>query len=223
MNIRIFGVQRSGTNYLETLIGQCTPLVVTAGNPQTNYWKHSFSPEAEFLFPNDIHIVVVKNPFKWLESLHRYNADLSIRSGEYDENIFNGEKTRENSKCIIYDKRQKPTALEGAIHLYNTFYNRWFDFSKDQKEIPTYVIRYEDIIRNKSAFLKSLQHRIGIKFPIKGGTLKNINQSSTFPQSRIKEYLNMRHFSVLEKESLEYAQSLIDTELVYKKLRYPKI
>ena len=223
MSIRIFGVQRSGTNYLESLIDQCTPLKVTAGNPDTNYWKHSYSPEAEYLFPYDIHLIVVKHPFKWLESLHRYNADLTLRSGEYEENVFNSEALRQCAKHIIYDSRGMPTSLKGAAELYSTFYNRWYDFSKQDNNRPTYLIRYEDVIRNTTKFLKALQRRIGLSFIIKAGGPKNIDQSSGFPKERIREYLDMRHFSILSDELLDYAKTCFDEELIYNKLRYPKV
>ena len=222
MSIRIFGIQRSGTNYTESLIDRLTPLAVTAGNPDTNYWKHSYSPESEFLFRHDIHIVIVKHPFKWLESLHRYNADLALRSGEYEENFFNNEAVRKASKHIIYDKRNQPTAIEGAANLYNTFYNRWFEFSTQNNAIPTYLIRYEDIIRNPTKFLRSLQRRIGIRFPIKAGALKEIDQSSNFPKSRIRDYLDMHHFSILDDDTLEYARQLFDEQLIYERLEYPR-
>ena len=118
MNIRIFGIQRSGTNYLEQLINTFSGVVATPGVPERGYWKHSAYPAPRFMPQQDIYFLVIKNPFKWLESLHRYNADLSIRSGTYHQNLFNCEKKQQTTKYLIRDSRNYPTANDRVITIF---------------------------------------------------------------------------------------------------------
>ena len=222
MKIRIFGIQRSGTNYLEQLLNEHTQLEATPGNPASGYWKHTAFPERRFLFAEDIHFVIVKNPFKWLESLHRYNADLTWRSGVYHQNLFNNEEIRKNSAYLIHDARNHPTALEGAVRLYNTFYRNWIDFLDNQKELRIHLFRYEDILRNQTGFVNGVQKKFQ-QFYIRKRTISmgTVRQSDDFSHDRRKDYLDQKNVKILSAEALKMSLGQFDLDLLSTRLRYP--
>lgn len=129
MKFCIFGLQRSGTTFLEFLIKQNFKCEVANGAN----WKHSLTKvNADGLVFN-----IYKNPYTWIESIvFRDPADLLVNSPHLLDEGYN----------IGHDQ----VNLENLSKLYNDYVLSWYD-------IKTFV-RYEDIINpvERNKFLTSL-------------------------------------------------------------------
>ena len=52
-------------------------------------------------------------------------------------------------------------------------------------------------------------------------TVSEVEQSNDFSKERVKDYLDMHNFTILDEALLNYAKELFDTNLITKKLGYP--
>lgn len=153
----IFGLQRTGTNYLETLISK--NFHVKKANDRVKCWKHSTFIPDHFSFEIPA-FILFKNPYLWIESVaFRYSADY-VRTQDY----------RIESDLLLGNEE---ICLSHLIHTYKKFYKTW--------HYPNlfHVIYYEDILLNPTHFLDGLNYerrtpKKGYKFPVNG----------TIPQSR---------------------------------------
>lgn len=224
MHATIFGPQRSGTNFLESLLKDNFE-DVKIRNQDSNYvWKHCAYPE-KFkgkLTDNDsINIVIHKNPYKWLESLMRYNADLDNRYGGKREEYKDLYKVVQEGDITVQDKRGKNTNLGGACRLYNDFYHNWENF----KGVDVMWVRYEDLLveESRARILQQIQNKYKLRKK-KGGWAvpKKVGQSDQWTDQRQQDYLNMSNFDKLEQRHIDLVNKYIDNKLL-EKFNYPII
>lgn len=72
-NIKLYGLQRSGTNYIARLIEKNFRNVrVWHNGPDEKFWKHGPPQEAPGM---DGYLLLVKNPFAWVVSYRKYMQD----------------------------------------------------------------------------------------------------------------------------------------------------
>ena len=131
----IFGLQRSGTTFLENLI--TLNFDVSVANSEGT-WKHLLKvPEK---LENHKVFCIFKNPYTWLESIiFRDPADILVTAKEYDLT---------NSGYII---GHDSVNLYELCRLYNNYVLNW---SNSQAEL----VRYEDLLDEQKLqqFLNSL-------------------------------------------------------------------
>jgi hypothetical protein len=122
----IFGLQRSGTTFVENLITLNFNARVCN---REGSWKHSLS------IPNKLHddlsIVVFKNPYTWLESIvFRDPADLLVTAKSYKLTEHSND-----SYVIGHDR----VDLVQLSKLYNDYVSKW-------SETSFIKVRYEDLL-----------------------------------------------------------------------------
>jgi len=219
----VIGPQRSGTNYLETLLRNNFENVRIQNQDSNHIWKHRVDPKDVKDKLNEKHkyFLIHKNPYKWIESLMKYNADLEKRqggkAGEYEEKY----KNKQDGDIIVEDRRKKKTNVGGALRLYNDLYHNWID--TDLVEVV--VVRYEDLLipQKRDKILQSMVDDHGFKKKrAKGGwdIPNKVGQSDKWDEDKTKQYLDLQHFNKLNQEHLDLVNKYVDAKLM-EKFRYP--
>jgi len=108
MKIKIWGLQRSGTNYITELIKINYSHEVLTNNP---VWKHCHPRICKGI---DKHVAMVKDPYAWLYSYLRYAAIKEV-----NENIVKTEIERWNMWLALTQKFILQ-AQEMSVHGSNT-------------------------------------------------------------------------------------------------------
>jgi hypothetical protein len=121
MKFNIFGLQRSGTTFLEFLLKDNFVCEVANGSN----WKHTLTRvESDYITFN-----IYKNPYTWIESVvFRDPADLLLTSPSLLDEGYNIGHDRVN--------------LELLAKLYNNYALSWYD--------ECTFVRYEDLILQES-------------------------------------------------------------------------
>lgn len=132
-NYYIFGLQRSGTNFLADLIK-----LKYSNRPINNkeFWKHSVVPPN---IENKTPLVLIhKNPYTWIESLcFRNKVDWIKSQKDYDPLI-------EEDEALIAGNNQ--FSVRVLAHAYNDFYTNWHERIKTAN---AHIIKYEDLLEQK--------------------------------------------------------------------------
>lgn len=148
--IKIHGLMRSGTNFLEFLIFnnfKVEPLVNEFA------WKHGPINENK-----DFYVIIsYKNIFSWLYSLYNYALNTKF---------FNVEKNTSFSSFIenklIFKEREISLEEDNPIALYNKIHSSWFN-SKNSKVF----INYEDLLLNTQQKIYKLANFLNLPKPNK--------------------------------------------------------
>lgn len=220
MKILHYGLQRSGTNYIETLLKKKYRLRFLNSNADRSapvqkhfrlYDDKAIIPEPQYYndykIPNftsferllntrpDYYLIISKDPYSWL---------LSYRSWA--------------RKCN-WPRVQHHYVLE-----YNAFYRKWMEFSRQTANIV--FLRYIDVLQDPEGVMQMLAGRIGLRerflssfLPI---SVKKVSQSKDFNSGKIKYYLTEEFMSQYQQDDLEALNNLLDMEVVsflgYKKI-----
>lgn len=173
-HIKVIGLQRSGTNYLQELI-KINLNILVFGNPLEPFFKHAFpneniiklvksiyiTPIPQVFIKNNLGILFVlikKNRNKWLMSVENYCADLNQKHGE----LFNNG---------VLDK-------EKAGIFYDNYHSAW-----ENIDSPNLIILdYKDILLNFKKVLESFNIQ-----PIKQNNWTNVykvQQSNYFTKKK---------------------------------------
>ena len=129
----IFGLQRSGTNFVEELIK------LNYGHRKINnaaIWKHSvIPPEIE----NDTPLILIhKNPYTWIESIcFRNEVDWKKKQTNY---II----TNESDEDLKAGKNGY--SVKVLAQAYNDFHINWYERIKTAN---AYIIKYEDLLEKE--------------------------------------------------------------------------
>jgi hypothetical protein len=198
-NISIRGLQRSGTNYLKSLIDK--NIIVNAfshsvlndgtleefdytlisdylkndcvGKRPFDLWKHNINTLNSTLIQEyniDGFILIIKNPYSWIESIvYRKTIDIVITYGDKYNLLENGE-----------------LSISNLINLYKDFYSNWLNAG-------AFLIKYEDLLLYKEFFLIEFAKKFNLS--LKLNKIEDINffveQSSNFDYSLIDKYINV--------------------------------
>lgn len=219
MNILIYGLQRSGTNYLEKILTDRYQVEIINRNHDKTYpgAKHfrlydnkDFVPEPGYR--NDVRIesyqhlesmlavqpdyciVISKDPYSWLESYNKWAA-----------------------KCK-WDK-----VSHHYIDEYNLFYGKWIELSGQTGKIV--FVRYIDLLKDVYGELKQLEKKLGLKKKLFAQLSKAeyslISQSDIFTMEHAKYYLEERYFANYTQDRLDEINSRLD-KCVMSRLGYVK-
>lgn len=176
MPIKVFGIQRSGTNYMSYLVG---------ANIKRNKlflflndlgWKHDFVPQNYTLskiLRYEIGckaIIIIKNPYTWYTSIENW-----IRRSK-----------RKDWKFPSYGPEQ-------VFKRYNTLYKGHKDFLDHKYRNTVYMdsilVRYEDLITDTKYEMEKISDKfcVGLQNLFKNTT--RIPQSHQFTEVRRKYYM----------------------------------
>ena len=128
----IFGLQRSGTNFLQTLIER--NFDKTLLNNQKVSWKHSIEDPIKY-DKNLPTIVIHKNPYTWVESVClRNKVDWQKTQRKYPS---------EEATTPEFTIGPRKMNLTNLVLTYKEFHENWLY----REDIPSYMfIKYEDLL-----------------------------------------------------------------------------
>jgi len=178
----MFGLQRSGTNYLEQLISS-NFADAKKGNMANIVWKHSIDVPEHFYPAKHTPIIIYKNHLTWVESLLFRNQEDFFR------------------------KQTTYTPSENDVESIAKTYRHWYDTWIRNYETSSLVIRYEDILieEKRNLFLENVKDEF--KFVKNPGDWKNISAGKV---SHSKNYTDDMREYYLEGKPSRLTQDQID-------------
>lgn len=206
----VVGPQRTGTNYLQFLLKR-NFYHANILYEHDYIWKHTAYPDTYKLRNNKvIHIGIIKNPYKWIESLERYSADLADNFGSWKTPMPAYDPNRES--YYVQDSQGIKIDVEHAITLYNKFYNNWIY----QEAVSCPIIKYEDLLDNKTDTYYRISQSTGLKIKPKPWTDTNqVDQSEPFTKERKIYYLDDSQ-TILTDFQKEVIKNTVDQNLLRK-------
>nr|HPR60707.1 hypothetical protein [Prolixibacteraceae bacterium] len=194
--IQIYGERASGTNFLKQLLVKNIPNVA-----HTNQygWKHFFPPET---FPNSdncLFIVIYRNPFDWLRSLHiqPHHTHPSLRKISFSDfirspwhciwdelaNVLPADE--KYGKEMMFERNPKTgERFENVIKLRNAKIRAFESLKKKVSNIE--YVCYEKLSTDPEYFVKMITEKYGLysKEPFENiNTYKGITQKTYKPKT----------------------------------------
>lgn len=212
-----YGLQRSGTNFLETLLKKKFKVKLLFSNkirsspihkhfrlyddkllvPEPNYKNNSyFYSYNDFekvlpIIPDKI-VIISKDPYSWY---------LSYRSWA--------------KKC------EWPVASHHYIEEYNSFYSKWLSFKRETNKII--FVKYFDLLQSHDKTVNDLQNQLELtekwQLPFMSAKLKKVSQSKKFTDKRKKYYLDKEYLNEYKTDELYIINDKLDCRVV-KELGY---
>jgi hypothetical protein len=212
LKILLYGLQRSGTNYLETAVNQkYHVLFVNEINDRSGpghkhfrlYDQKAIIPEPHYgneltfagyddfenhlEIPPDIILVISKDPYSWL---------LSYKSWA--------------EKC------HWPQPGHHYLKEYNLFYGKWLEFARQTDKIQ--FVRYCDLLNNNDQTLNHLQAKFPLQkkfqWPFRSRLPTLVPQSSYFSKHRRHYYLSEQYLNSYTREELQKINAIIDPQVL---------
>ena len=208
----LYGLQRTGTTFLQSLLEQNFGNIAFVNGPDRNRHSHKHFrpcggtdavPEPQFahdfkitsladlesaLTPDeapDYYLVLAKDPYSWYVSYRRW-AQIN----------------------------RWPRPDHHYICEWNLFYGRWWEWATAEPRRVLFV-RYEDLIRDGLGQLQALADRCGLSLPPDPVTrLDRVAESRTFSASRRSHYLSAGYLESLWPRELAELNAQLDRGLV---------
>lgn len=206
----VFGLQRSGTNYLETLIGQN---FVCHG--KNGGWKHAINPHPLRKYDPEAPLFIIrKNPYKWIESIAiRNRVDYVKRQTKYPANDF-------SNLPKIFSVGNKHLNPVNMALTWRDWYINWHEKAHPLIKSNSVTVRYEDLLKEKSriAFLQTLQSRFHYDIRTKDWVNPHkVSMSRDFSEEMVKYYLNETLVpGIFNKEKLQLVNEAIGKDIIEK-------
>jgi hypothetical protein len=207
--IKIHGLMRSGTNFLEFLITKnfgIQPLVNEFA------WKHGGIRE-------DLEadtVIIYKNIYSWLVSI--YNYALRTNFFKINKNITFSEFVHRE---FIFNENRMNIREENSIAFYNKSYKSWFDTKTKGKKI---FISYELLLDKTEEQMNKLAVALNKKiihdnliYPEKNilpDNCKKIKGVGDFKYSKKKYYKNKEYMQMYSKIDLNFVNKNLDQEFI---------
>jgi hypothetical protein len=206
-NNYIFGLQRTGTNYLSELLWR--NFNSRNLNRQSEAWKHSIEPyEPEIINPYCLIFCIRKNPYLWVESLCiRNHVDWLYRQTDYPAD------ERDVSEDYLLGEERL-----NIINLAKTYRDWACNWCVNGCDYPVRYIRYEDLLDDLELdyFLNSLAKPMGFKRPVDGWRLVmpgEVSQSRNFTE-RMKEAYELQKPQYLTRKQIDAINDTIGKDLI---------
>lgn len=213
-----YGLQRSGTNFTESLLIKNFRVKIInrksrnlpRNNPLQKHFRlyddKSIIPEPKYLnnhlyqsfkdfesslglnTPVDGILIISKDPYSWLLSYENWAA-----------------------KC------QWPQPHYNYVEEYVAFLNKWKQFSEESDKI--YFIKYLDLLTAPEKVLQEIQikYKASKKFRLFNKTIteiKKVKVSDTFTSQKKKYYLEKQYLNQYSPSKLHSVNSVLDPELM---------
>lgn len=217
MKLLHYGLQRSGTNYLESLITKKYQVQFLNGNiagihPDRSsvlhkhfrlYDQKDIIPEPKFY--NEFKIATFNDFEQLLETTPDYY--LIISKDPYSWFLSYTEWAR---KC------DWPTVSFHYILEYNLFYGKWLEFSRQTERIL--FVKYIDLLRDPDQELKRLELKMHLKKKffslLRSSTVFKVPQSKEFSIDRRSYYVSKQYLHNYTREGLQELNDLINPEVI---------
>lgn len=219
----VFGLQRSGTNFLEQLVTKNirNTKIVNRWKAGDGIWKHAFGienkptdagpigmkgdPEKAKMIGNRIHAIYIhKHPYSWIQSITTKNVDI-----------------KKTYPFVARELNQAENVLGGLniLHLAQLYYDHtqyWLDKVETRK---VYHVKYEDlifspektkeIVTDIAQFFNRKLKETNIVIPDKVG------QSDKFNEEKRKQYRTYR-ITTLSYEQIMHINTILDRDAMAK-------
>lgn len=200
MFVKVFGIQRTGTNYLARLINKNLIIDDTPVLLEDPGWKHGpiqrnpdIDKEKKFKSNNKA-VILIKNPYTWYTSIQKW-----IKPG----------------RGRPYDGF-KANNVEYVFRKFNVLYNEHRKFLLGDNDDTVYtdsiLIRYEDLLIDPPMELSRISEKFGYVFKHKFTDLTKVAQSGKFTDSMRKYYIAQR--PLYDNKTIELVTSVVDWELM---------
>jgi len=207
---RIYGLQRSGTYYLETLIRD--NLDIKCGNKgRGKYWKHTPSTPEDVNLSDETFFAIHKCPYKWIESIIVKPADYVGR-----QTLFPAKQQgRKEHMCRDYN-------VVNLAKTYLHWYNNWCVDIDEMYRFRTMRIRYEDLLydskREKTLLNICKRFNIERKFQDEFTNPNIVTMSKLFTKDKAEMY-KKEVITFLEPENIQAINKVLPPSL-FEKLNY---
>lgn len=220
MNLLHYGLQRSGTNYLEKLLKNNYRVRFLNSNKDRSsplqkhcrlYDNKTMIPEPQY--HNDI---VVEN-FEQFEALFKSPPDyyLVVSKDPYSWYL---------SYKAWAQKCKWPDVRHHYIEEYNLFYGKFLELSSQTDKFI--FIRYADLVKDANAVLNQLEKNMNLKKRLLARIIfkspTKVSQSSGFTDDRRNYYTEQKFLSKYNEKELELLNSLIDSQVI-NRLGYKRV
>jgi len=210
--ILIYGLQRSGTNFLENLL-------------KKNYYITILNENAERSSPGQKHFRLYDQkdiiPRQHYYNDYQYNTFFEFEKSLTDipdgyliisKDPYSWHLSYKNwaMRC------NWPDVEHHYIQEYNLFYRKWLDFSQTTDRIS--FIRYIDLLRMPDVELEKISIRIGLKGRLISTFISNqiprVSHSDIFTKRRREYYLKQQYLDEYQPYDLDEINSLLDDSVV---------
>lgn len=231
MKIKVIGIQRSGTNYISTLLEDNfhvnsidTGIGRKPGDPREYFWKHSYNPDQyEQNTDNSPEVVksgitnlkkdkiptilITKNPYFWLESVKRVPGDIgkkNITFVKWRNLIWKGSKpTIRLLDLEVFD-------LESVCKMWNDYHSFWIE----NKFENLHTLRYEDLISQVDKEIDIISTKFNLETKAQKIKIpKKVHMSQDFDAKRIQRSIDQKSPNISEEEK-KIMTSTLSTEVL---------
>lgn len=223
-NILLIGLQRSGTNFLETLIKDN----ITGFNFVNNVDHRSLPLHKHFrLYDEKIFIPESKylNNFKY-PNFHSFNTHVKQLLNKEEEEILYLVNTKEPySWYISYNnlgKRMKwPTWDKKWLNAhymidYNLFYAKWLSFM-EESDGKVMIVRYEDVLNDAASILQFLAQSWKLENKKEQIHLPDkVGMSKKFDKKRKSFYQSQSFMKELNSDQIMALSAHLDKDVISK-------
>lgn len=212
MDLMHYGLQRSGTNYLEALLKRKYRVRFLNSNASRSqpeqkhfrlYDQKDIVPEPQYrnelkvedfsaferllrLVP-EFYLIISKDPYSWLLSYKKWAA-----------------------KC------DWPEVSYHYIREYGLFYGKWLELSRQTEKIV--FVRYIDILQRPNEELSRLEEEMGLRekrfSAFVTSPVSKVDQSGVFAAEGYQYYVNEEYLKDYDKDELDAVNELLDKEVV---------
>lgn len=211
MKLLHYGLQRSGTNFLESLLKKNYRVQFLNSNKSRSlplqkhfrlYSKKNIIPEPQYC--NNI---IVEN-FENFEALFEVVPDyyLVLSKDPYSWYLSYREWAK---KC------NWPKVNHHYIEEYNLFYGKFLEFSNQTEKVI--FVKYIDLLKDSNAVLNQLQERMNLKKTIISRFIlrkpSKVSQSSRFANERRAYYIEEKYLKEYSNEDLQLLNDSLDIEV----------
>lgn len=219
MNIKeiyVFGIHRSGTNYLLSLLNKNFKKIIHA-NSDGNYtplWKHSVVVDSQI--GNYPTFVIFKDPYTWVESIIKRRVDdghnIMLASVYLPHYVDTNRYIKSDYDYKYYNNK---ISLERLLNIYRQFYENWMLNFPQEKQENLFIISYEDLLieEKRINILEKIAKKYGWVLPDKwvNADAGTIPLSKEYTDDMAKYYLE-RKPTELTKEEVLMIDNIIDID-----------
>lgn len=223
----IYGLQRTGTNYLESLIPKNFSnfeLINDGAARSLPVHKHfrlyddmNFIPEPKYY--NNFHYDSLSDLEEHLESItgkHGIKFIIAVRN-PYNWYLSYCRLARKNTR--LFKRSRWPHFNRHSENPqfmidYNLFYQKWLTFIKANPD-KTILIRHEDNLQNLEKSLNRIEQKFGLNR--KSEKIENpgkVNMSKKFTEQKRTYYVENKFIEEYDKKELEILTEHLDEKLI---------
>jgi len=212
--ILIYGLQRSGTNFLENLLKKNLRTTILNDNSDRSLpdQKHFRLYDQKAIIPRQHYY----NDF-YFETLLDFEKVLPIIPAGYLV-ISKDPYSWYLSYKTWADKNNWPAVDHHYIQEYNFFYEKWLGFSQSSDRI--FFIRYLDLLREPAVELERISSTLKLKKRLVSAfysdQISRVSHSGIFNADRREYYLKQQYLSDFKPDEIDEINSNLDYSVVSK-------